>query len=201
MADSVTQWINRLKSGDGEAARLLWKRYADELVALARRRLPAISRGAADEDDIAQSVFNALCQGAAAGRFADLANRDELWWTLLAVTRQKVANQVRRETAQKRGAGKSRPSSDVWREDDESGRFRFEDLISNEPTPEFLAMLDEEHQRLLALLKDDQLRSIAIWRIEGYTVEEIADRLEIATRSVKRRLALIRKTWSTQVLT
>lgn len=200
MSDSVTQWIDRLKSGDAEAARLLWERYAKQLIDTARHRLPAFSRRAVDEEDIAQSVFNALCQGAAAGRFADLANRDELWWTLLAVTRQKVASQVRKETALKRGAGKSRSASDVSREDDESGRFRFEELISNEPTPEFLAMLDEEHQRLLALLKDDQLRSVAIWRIEGYSVEEIAVRLEITTRSVKRKLALIRKTWANEVL-
>ena len=41
-------------------------------------------------------------------------------------------------------------------------------------------MVAEETRRLLARLEDDQLRQIALDRMEGYTTEEIAERLGCA---------------------
>jgi DNA-directed RNA polymerase specialized sigma24 family protein len=145
-------------------------------------------------------VFTALCHGADVGRLQGLANRDELWWFLLAVTKQKIVDHVRSETAQKRGGGRAQTSGGDRGPADESDVVRrFRELVSHEPTPDFLVMLEEEHRRLLDLLRDDQLRSIAAWRVEGYSVEEIAARLRIAPRSVTRKLALIRKTWANEV--
>ena len=37
-------------------------------------------------------------------------------------------------------------------------------------------------------LADSELREIALWRLEGYTNREIADRLDCTERSVERRL-------------
>ena len=42
-------------------------------------------------------------------------------------------------------------------------------------------MVAEETRRLLARLEDEQLRQIALDRMEGYTTEEIAERLGCAT--------------------
>lgn len=36
---SVSMWIDRLKDGEAEAARLIWNRYFEKLVEVARRRL------------------------------------------------------------------------------------------------------------------------------------------------------------------
>jgi len=73
--------------------------------------------------------------------------------------------------------------------------IRIQDLISDGPTPEFLAILDEEQDRLLSLLRNDQLRQIACLRIQGHMVKEIAEQLGIAQRSVIRKLNLIRQHW------
>ena len=100
---SVSQWISGLHEGDGTSIERLWDRYAQCLVALAKQRLRNVPLRTADEEDIAASVFESLCRGASEGRLKDLNNRDELWWLLLALTRRKVANHVRRETAEKRG--------------------------------------------------------------------------------------------------
>ena len=35
-------------------------------------------------------------------------------------------------------------------------------------------------------------------RMDGYLVDEIADRLELSKRAVERRLQLIRRTWTEQ---
>ena len=55
--------------------------------------------------------------------------------------------------------------------------------------------MDEEHRRLLGLLRDDQLRTIAVRRIQGYTLDEIASQLDISSRTVIRKLNLVRIRW------
>jgi DNA-directed RNA polymerase specialized sigma24 family protein len=64
------------------------------------------------------------------------------------------------------------------------------------PTPLMLTVIEEEGQRLLAALTDPRLRQIALWRLEGYTNDEIAVKLELTTRSVERKLQRIRDIWS-----
>jgi DNA-directed RNA polymerase specialized sigma24 family protein len=44
-------------------------------------------------------------------------------------------------------------------------------------------------------LGNDSLRQVALWKMDGYTVDEIADRMGCARRTIARRLDLIRKTW------
>ena len=71
--------------------------------------------------------------------------------------------------------------------------------MGSEPTPDLLAALQEEHDRLLGLLGDVRLQEIARLRIEGFAVQEIAERLDIGKRSVERKLDLIRKSWSQEL--
>jgi len=196
--DSISDWIARLGAEDVQAVQEIWQRYASRLVELAARKLGDAPKRAADEDDIALSVFQSLCRGAAEGRFADVKNRDELWWLLLAITKQKVVSYIRRETAQKRGGGQVRYESGGAGDSSEPA-FQLDLLVSDEPTPELLVTMEDENQRLLGLLRDDRLQQIAIWRLEGYTVAEIAERLSISERSVERKLQLIRRTWAREL--
>jgi RNA polymerase sigma factor (sigma-70 family) len=194
--NSVSAWIAGLKTNEAEAVQRLWNRYAVQLVELARQKLGHAPKGIADEEDIAQSVFRSVCRGAMAGRFSAVTSRDDLWWLLLAITKQKVVDHIRRETAQKRGTGRVQSEAALAAHADDSQRFTLDQLVGEEPTPEFLVMLDEQNRRLLGLLRDDRLRQIAISRIEGYTVAEIATELAVSTRSVERKLQLIRTTWA-----
>jgi DNA-directed RNA polymerase specialized sigma24 family protein len=72
-------------------------------------------------------------------------------------------------------------------------------LIGQEPTPDFVVMLDEENRRLLGLLRDDKLRQIARYRIEGYTMQEIAAEFALSKRAIERKLQLIRATWAREL--
>ena len=47
-------------------------------------------------------------------------------------------------------------------------------MLAEEPTPAFAVEVAEECERLLGQLGNDQLRSIALFKMEGYTVAEIA---------------------------
>src|SRR3954462_9409304 len=102
---SVTQWIDRLKAGDPDAAQQLWERYFRRLVGLARLKLRNAPRRAADEEDVALSAFDSFCRHAGRGRFPQLLDRDSLWRLLAVLTARKAAHLVRDERRQKRGGG------------------------------------------------------------------------------------------------
>ena len=186
---SVTWWIDNLKDGNEAAAESLWQRYFQRMAALARQRLGEGQRRVQDENDIAISVFKSLCERAERGDLAGLAGRDELWRLLATVTLRKVAGLVRDAGRQKRGGGLVRGDS-VYAE---AGGL--DDVAGTEPTPEFLHQLADEHRRLLDALDDDTLRSIALWKMEGWTGQEIAGKLGITRRSIERKVERIRELW------
>jgi RNA polymerase sigma factor (sigma-70 family) len=196
---SVSEWIASLKRGESDAVQHLWERYSTALLKLARNRISHLPQRAADEDDIAQSVFVSLCRGAEAGRFQNVASRDELWWLLVGLTKQKTVDLARREMAQKRGGGRVQSEASVFYPLRNTEDFSLDQLVGGDPTPELLAIMDEEHRRLMMLLRSDQLRRIALMRIEGYSVVEVAEKLAITSRSVERKLQLIRGTWATEL--
>ena len=58
---------------------------------------------------------------------------------------------------------------------------------------------DEEHKRLLDALDDDTLRNIAVWKMEGWNGQEIAEKLGLTRRSVERKLERIRELWKVEL--
>ena len=63
-----------------------------------------------------------------------------------------------------------------------------------EPTPEFAAEMAEQCSRLLNCLPDD-CRQIALYKLDGYSNDQIADKLNVAPRTIERKLASIRTIW------
>ena len=180
---SVTHWIRELRAGDPAAAQKLWERYFGRLVGLARQKLRTLPRRAADEEDVALSAFDSFCRGAARGCYPNLTDRDNLWHLLVTITARKALQLRRLERRQKRGGGNVRGDSAFHLgTDDVAGEGDVEQAIGTTPTPEFAAQTVEEYQRLLARLTDPSLRSVAVWKMEGYTNEEIAARLNCVPR-------------------
>jgi DNA-directed RNA polymerase specialized sigma24 family protein len=194
--ESVSQWIGRLQAGDAAAAQQLWERYFQRLVGLARKKLEGLPRRAADEEDVALSAFDSFCRGAGAGRFPQLADRDNFWRLLVTITARKAYQLMLHEGRQKRGGNAVLDEAALTGlADSGAGVAGLEQLLDREPTPEFAAQLAEEYQRLLASLPDAELRSVAQWKMEGYSNEEIAAKLGCALRSVERKLKVIRTLW------
>ena len=192
---SVTHWLGALKGGDAAAAQRLWERYFDRLVRLARAKLGAMPRGAADEEDVALSAFHSFCQGAARGRFPRLDDRDNLWRLLVTITARKALDQLKRQGRKKRGGGRAPVGSAPAGGDPDADEAGLEQVVGREPTPAFAALVADESRRLLAALGDETLRRVALLRMEGYSDAEIAARVDCGLRTVGRKLALIRKTW------
>jgi RNA polymerase sigma factor (sigma-70 family) len=194
---SVTQWLGALRGGDLEAAQPLWDRYFARLVRLAQARLRT-RRGpgaAEDEEDAALSAFDSFCRAATEGRFPRLDDRNDLWRVLVAITERKAADQVRRARRLKRGGGRVRTEADLAAGGPDDEPAGLAGVAGPEPSPEFAAEFAEEYRRLFEVLRDEDLRRIAVWKLEGHTVEEIAAQLGCARRTVARRLELIRTLW------
>jgi DNA-directed RNA polymerase specialized sigma24 family protein len=189
---SVSAWLEGIKARDSEAAAALWERYGDKLVRLARKKLGHIRRRAFDEEDIALSAFKSLCLGARKGRFPALADRESLWGLLVFITARKVADRIAHEHRKKRGSGKVRGHSALV---GGAGSVEgdFDRFFDGSPGPATLRVWAEEYDRLLNLLGDETLRTIAELRVQGYTIDEIAERLGLASRTIHRKLQLIRK--------
>src|SRR5262245_58568346 len=105
---SVTEWLNDLKAGNANAAQKLWERYIEQVVRLANRRLGTRPRRAVDERDIAQEVFASFFRSVEARRFSRLDDRNDVWQVLILLTDRKANAHLRRELAEKRGAGQVR---------------------------------------------------------------------------------------------
>jgi RNA polymerase sigma factor (sigma-70 family) len=183
-SDPITHWLTLLRAGDASAAQPLWEHYFRRLVGLARARLGSTPRRAADEEDVALSAFDSFVRGVERGRFPRLADRNNLWRVLVVLTARKAADLRARERRLKRGGGDAA---------DDAG---LEDALGREPTPEFAALTADELRLLLDRLGEPELRSIALWKLEGYTNAEIAERVGCAPPTVERRLRLIRSVWA-----
>src|SRR5205814_1101168 len=104
--------------------------------------------------------------------------------------------QLAYENARRRGGCAAGGQSRISTAEPEWDDSAVEQVVGDEPTPEFAAQVAEQCQRLLDLLDDQTLRRIAVWKMEGFTNEEIAGQLGCSRRTVSLKLAAIRVIWS-----
>lgn len=198
--EQFAELLDKVGDGDEEATTILWERYFQPLVRLAGTRLPKNLRRTGDEEDIALSAFHSFIAGIRRDQFPDLAGPDNLWGLLITLTSRKVNAHLRKQTRQKRGGGNVRGESvflDSSGNANQAGLEQFgSEGSSDAMRPDLRIELAEACEALLDELPDDQLRRIAVLRMDGYLVDEIATRLELSKRAVERRLQLIRKIWA-----
>lgn len=194
VSGSITRMIAELKDGDRQGIALLWERYFEKLMRVARQKMGQYPRRVADEEDVAMSVMQCLCSGIDRGKFPKLKDRDDLWKLLVVITKHKTTDLLRKHFAQKQGGGKTRGDS-IFLGDQLAPVPSFDHFLGNDPTPELLVEMEEEHQRLLSLLKDEPLRQIVQWKLDCFTNEEISTKLNVAISTVERKLKRIREIW------
>ncbi len=194
--EQFAELLKRVRTGEQRATEQLWEEYFQRLVRIAANRLPENLRRTGDEEDIALSAFHSFIAGVRRDQFPDLGGPDNLWGLLITLTSRKAQAHLRHETRQKRGGGSVRGESVFI---DPAGSARgggIGGITGDVPSADLHAELAEACDGLLAQLADDQLRQIAVMRMDGFLVDEIADNLGLSKRAVERRLQLIRKTWS-----
>ena len=184
-------WMTDLRQLDDLAVQRLWELYFQRLIEIARQKLPTNQKRAFDEEDVALSAINSFCRGLGSGHFPVLNDEGNLWALLVLIVARKAAHRVRDDRALKRGGGSVQGES-VFGNDSASG---IQNIIACEPTPEFARQVFEETDYLYHVLSDDNLRQIALLKMEGLTNRELAERLGCVERTIERRLNLIRQIW------
>ena len=177
--ESVTRLIRAAQRDRNSAVGPLLAVYFDRLVQLARKRLQNLPGMASYDEDLAlRSFYSVYRRVRDPQRPFRLADRHDLWRLLATRTISRAIDLIRTH----------RPA-ELPGEDD------LEQLLTREPTPEEAAATADECRRLLDLLGEPELRQIALWKVEGYTNEEIAARLDCVPRTVERKVRRIRLLW------
>ena len=191
-----TQLIDGLKAADKNAADELISRYFPQVFRAAEQRLNGRRVHATGPDDVTASVFESLWRRASENRFTDqqLNSREELWRLLSTMLSFKVTDHLRRETALKRGGGVLKGESAIGKPNGNNSR-RMEELRQPQISAHEMLVFEEELRRLLELLGDDVLREVALMRLDGSQVQEIAEAFQRSSRWVKRKLAIVRGIW------
>ena len=190
--ESITAWIAQLQQGDEEAARRLWDHFFHRLLEVANRRLKHARATDYDEEDIALSALKSFCLGVRQGRFPHLHDRDDLWRLLFVITSRKVADRFAFQRRAKRDTTRE-VHHDPANADHETVSSWF---VSGEPNPAMAAECQEQLSLLLDRLQHEDLKRVAIWKMEGYTNEDIAALMSRSLATVERKLRTIRDIWS-----
>jgi DNA-directed RNA polymerase specialized sigma24 family protein len=191
----VRIWVSQLKDGDPQAAEQLWNTYFLRMVKVARCKLHGAPGRMADEEDVALSAFKSFCRGTQDGRFPQLQEHEDPWPLLLALTNHKAIDLLRYERRVKRGGPGQQHVPPVGPEEAPAVDIGLSQVIGKEPDPQAAFQVAEECQDILDRLSDTILRAIALWKMEGFTTEEIATKLGCTTRTIERKLQLIRRLW------
>jgi RNA polymerase sigma-70 factor (ECF subfamily) len=175
--DSFAAFLGRVRAGDEEAARELVRRYEAAIrlevrVRLRQRQL----RRYFDSLDICQSVLGSFFVRAALGQF-DLDRPEELFKLLVAMTRNKLAYQVRKQRAKSRDC---RRLADVPVQEVEAE--------AEAPGPGEVAAGREALEQFRARLSAEE-RQLADLRAEGRAWAEIAQRMGGTPQARRMQLA------------
>lgn len=132
----------------------------------------------ADAEDLAQEVFLKLARAWHA-RQIEVRDGNALRTLLAVMTRRLAIDNVRSQRRLRRDIRKEVPTQDMAEPADTStgmSEVEWEDLL-----------------RMVARQLTEDERRVLEMRLQGYEVTEIATRLDVATRTIERRLARLRK--------
>lgn len=181
-----TWLLARWQEGDQEAARELFYRYSERLIALVRTRLSDKVAARLDPEDVVQSVYRSFFSNARDNRYV-LERSGDLWRLLVAMALRKVVSQVRHENAERRSVKREEVVPDAG---DEFGRFT--EVMGREPSPaDASAVLDELEELMRGL--DPVARRILEMRLQGYRTQEIALEVRRSDRMVRLSMEDVRR--------
>jgi RNA polymerase sigma-70 factor (ECF subfamily) len=178
--------IARVKEGDQEAIGRLIERFGPEVRMMVRRRLPARLRSQFDTVDFTQVVWQSVivdCRD----RAEPFQDPRHLLGFLAGVVHNKVAQEYRRRTrTRKYDIGREEPLY-VRRGDRDVPR----ELPADDPTPSEAVQADDRMDQLTAGRSPTEIRIVELRR-EGLTIDEVAARLDLHEKAVRRVIDSLR---------
>lgn len=174
--------LNRLSENDELAAMEVFSRYSQRLLTAARQRLATSLSARVDPEDIVQSTFKSFFRRAGNGGYFAPESGD-LFNLLVVIAMRKINARADQHLAASRDIRRTKSSHDL----------PIADLQDEQGLRELCLTIDD----LCAGLAEVQ-RAIILARLEGYSVNEIAQRCSKSKRTVERELQNFREILSKQ---
>nr|WP_303652700.1 sigma-70 family RNA polymerase sigma factor [Paludisphaera mucosa] len=187
LSRDVPELIARARAGDDDAIRTFVGRYEPEVRMMVRERLPRRLRTQFDSMDFVQAVWKSFLVDLKGGS-QEFANSRHLRGFLAGVARNKVYEQDRRLTrTAKYAVGREEPIY-VRRGDREIAI----DLPAADPSPSENVQASDRLALLTAGRPTQEVEVLSL-RHEGRTIDEIAARLKVDERTVRRIIQAARE--------
>lgn len=200
VAGSITQLLVEIQQGHQSAMTDLVRRYYDQLIQVANRKLASRRLRVHDAEDVVVSAFASLLSSLEQGRYPDLSDREGLWFLLLRIVDNRARNMVQSEWAQKRGGGVVRGDSAFRHSADPESGGGFDLHAAATPTPEYVAMVIEKFEQFYARVESisdahdrELFHQILEARMQGLPVAEIARLCNVTKRQVERKIERARR--------
>jgi RNA polymerase sigma-70 factor (ECF subfamily) len=180
---SEQRLLDLLQAGDEKTAEQIFTAYAGRLLEQARQRISGRLARRIDPEDVVQSAFRTFFRRARAGSFT-LESEDSLCRILVGITARKALRQIAFQKAAKRDPGLEQETG--------FSAAEVQKLCTLKPSPDAeVAFLDYLEHFLSRLPPRDC--SIVEMRLQGYSVEEVAQHLDLSERHVRRALKHVRE--------
>ncbi len=171
--------MERVRAGSRDAAAQLLEEYGSHIRRVVRRKLSRRLRSRFDSLDFVQDVwasFFAVPEGQ-----QQFEEPEALIAFLVTVAKNKVIEAVRRGFMTRRNLNQERSL-------DGSAAIQAQGVAARQPTPSQLAAAKERWDQLVESASDQQEQMLHLLQ-EGKTHEEIASRLGVNERTIRRTLA------------
>ncbi|WP_165247689.1 RNA polymerase sigma factor [Paludisphaera soli] len=169
--------LDALDAGDQDAARAIYERFVDRLVALAARKLDRRLGAKVDPESVAQSAFESFFKRRGRGEY-QLRDWGMVYGLLSHIAFRKCLNRNRDQRRLRRDASRDVAFED-WQAADRG------------PGPEDEAAMDELLEKALSGCDPDQRAMIDAF-LGGADAETVARRVGLSTRTVQRTLERFR---------
>lgn len=181
MSELNSQELLRLyREGRGDAAREIFDRYVQRLIALVRGRIGGKLRRRIDAEDVVQSAYRSFFVHAKNDAY-QLAHSGDLWRLLAGIALNKLHGQIEKQTAAKRSIRAELPADDLAAS-----------VAAPEPTAAEVVAIVEEAHLAIGRLSDDE-RLVVMAHLQGQGIAEIGAALDKSERTVRRLLASARE--------
>jgi RNA polymerase sigma-70 factor (ECF subfamily) len=171
----IEQW----QSGSETAAQQIFDKYVERLLVLARWHISEKLRSRIDPEDVVQSVFRTFFLRVRNDRFT-FDEADDLFKLLTRITLHKTLRQVAFHRAARRN-----PAREAAKGNDDQDQIM--QILDTEPDPETVVAFTDQLKTFLTKFSPQEQEIIEM-RLQGYTSEDIAQKLGTYDRKVRRIL-------------
>lgn len=199
-----TVLLEMMRSSDAQerlnAEAGLWEQFVHNIRHMARKRMPVGGLPIADDEDVAISVFRVFFDGIKSGRFEGVRSKSQTQALLNRLTADKTIDLIRFHQAKCRCPRLPR-SMEIDENGNRQDSVAFvqsipDDVVDiRQQTASTKSEWRDEASRMIDALSESTLKTIAVMRFLGYSNDEIAEKLGCVTRTVERKLNVIRRIW------